>query len=194
MSKLEQERERILGLLDDPRLWSGPVVHYHKYPNLKTLRARSPCSAAAAACFFEGSGVHSRAAINVHETVHALVMPLGRSLRFLEEGLSEALSCSGLRGPLGGWSVERAHHPETFKGLSVEALGSLYAAGASWVSFLLREREPSKFLKVYEQLGRDATTVQLETVFAQVYGSNVEELWAAAEREGAERPWCYNLR
>jgi hypothetical protein len=69
----------------------GARVEYHKFANQKALRAEGVCSGSNDACFFADKGVYTTDPLELHELVHAYLVPLGDSHPVLEEGIAEAL-------------------------------------------------------------------------------------------------------
>jgi hypothetical protein len=125
-----------------------------------------------------------------HELVHAYTAARGRSLRFLDEGLAEALSC--------GLAQRTASELNL---LDLIAWSSSYGDALAlqnnasvFVAHLLKMGGPIAFLRLHGRLKPGASAEEVEAAFQLIYASSAAELYAEARRAqgsdvGCVRPW-----
>jgi hypothetical protein len=113
-----------------------------------------------------------------HELIHAYTAPRGRSARFLDEGLAEALSCG-----LASRTPSNVSFAELVAWASAaEDVLALQDAASILGAHLLRVGGPDAFLELHAALKPGASIEQVEAAFQAVYSSSAEELHDAAQR------------
>lgn len=152
------------------------VLDYYKYSDEHDLDSAGVCPSRASACA-KGLSVWTSRAVDRHELTHAYFSSLGPSLRLLEEGIAEALSCEMTTGvesaPSAPWEQAFSRSYETF---DQEA----YAAAGRFVGFLVNEHGPERFVLLYRSLGRDSSTESAANEFERIYGLRLVDAWQAA--------------
>jgi hypothetical protein len=181
-----ENAEAHYGLLHGYFARDVPLVHrieYTKYLDVADLAVRSGCPPAAAACTGD-TGLASVRALDEHELVHAYLRSLGRPPAMFEEGVAEALSPQGRTfvAPTFDWREVLAA-PPVQPGVAASVA---YWAGGWFVSSLLHDEGPVRFLSLYERLSPDSSADEVATAFAEIYGTSLDMRWQAARDDHAE--------
>ncbi|RYZ03332.1 MAG: hypothetical protein EOO73_28125 [Myxococcales bacterium] len=186
---LEQHRSALLGYLTG--LENEQVVDYYKFRDPADLAEHGPCfhrDTLITQCQREGQ-LFAHEVMQEHELVHAYTAPRGRSARFLDEGLAEALSC-GLES--------RTRSSATLAELVAwndtnEEVLALQAAASILVAHLLRVRGPDAFLELHAALRFGASFEQVDEAFRQVYGSFSNDLYQEAQVASRSEVGCIRI-
>jgi hypothetical protein len=174
--ELEKHRDAVFDYFDDA--FPERRIHYYKFQDADDLIENGPCfqrPPLVAQCQRKDE-LFAYEAFQRHELIHAYTGGLRRSVRFLDEGLAEALSC-GLadRAPTSS-SLEAliawASDPET-----------LQTNASTFVAHLLHEHGQAPFLETFERLDPGASFAEVEAAFQNAYGAPASELYLAAQRE-----------
>ncbi|RYZ03333.1 MAG: hypothetical protein EOO73_28130 [Myxococcales bacterium] len=161
---------------------AGSAIDYYKYRDSADLDASGVCPKRAAACS-NGRSAWSPAALDRHELTHVYFSSLPPSLRLLEEGIAEALSC--------GVPAVGAPNPwvslDTALAIPYDALEhSSYALAGHFVGFLVNGYGAERFVELYRAVSRDATAQELARQFQRTYGLELEDVWQAAAMSAPE--------
>lgn len=187
---LERHRATLLDYL--PGIEGEETLDYYKFRDPKDLAAHGPCNqrdGLVVQCQ-QDHRLFAHELMQQHELVHAYTMARGRSARFLDEGLAEALSCG-----LASRTATDVSLPELLAWSSPDH-GALAAQDSAsiFVAHLLRVAGPSAFLQLHSLLEPGANTEQVEAAFQKVYSTSAEELYQAARHAtradvGCVRAW-----
>jgi hypothetical protein len=174
---LEQHRSALLGYLAG--LENEAVVDYYKFRDPADLAAHGPCfhrDTLITQCQRHDQ-LFAHEVMQEHELVHAYTATRGRSARFLDEGLAEALSC-GLetRTPSSVALAELVAWDDTD-----EEVLALQDAASILVAHLLRVRGPNTFLELHAALRFGASVEQVDEAFRRVYLTSPKELYQGAQ-------------
>lgn len=187
---LERHRATLLTYLQGTG--GEETIDYYKFRDPKDLAAHGPCNQRddlVVQCQRDHR-LFAHELMQQHELVHAYTMARGRSARFLDEGLAEALSCG-----LASRSATEVSLPELLAWSSPDDGALAVQDSASiFVAHLLRVGEPSAFLELHSLLEPGANAEQVEAAFQKVYSTSAEELYQAAQHAtradvGCVRAW-----
>jgi hypothetical protein len=158
------------------------VVSYYKFADPDDFAANAECGSGAAACA-PNATVRSPADFDRHELIHAYLSPYGRPPWLIAEGAAVALSCQHYPRPTGSWrDGYGADHASL----------SLYGAGGWLVGYLLRMFRSTWFVELYGRVQINATADQFAAVFKDIYGTELDAVWAGAIGEAqipVHCPW-----
>ncbi len=155
-------------------------LRYRKFLDQADLRRRSHCSVVNAGCYFAQHGVESYRSLDAHELVHAYTAPLGDKPKLVEEGLAQALSCSG--EPVAGveLAIEAGWAQASWNSTLLRDIDKLYRAGAVFVAYVIQVYGPERFMQFYASLDPRDEYAQAAPKFAAVLGTSLSEVWNAA--------------
>jgi hypothetical protein len=176
LDELEQHGQVIADVL----MIGRTLVSYYKFDGLDDFEANADCGADVAACA-PNATVRSPADFDRHELIHAYLSPYGRPPWLLAEGAAVALSCQRYPRPTGSWrDLYAAPHA------SVE----LYGAGGWLVGYMLRMFPARLLARLYSRLQINASADQFAMVFKDVYGMELDPVWAAAVGDSVQPMRC----
>jgi len=158
------------------------VVSYYKFDGLDDFADHAECGAGAAACA-PNATVRSPGDFDRHELIHAYLSPFGRPPWLLAEGAAVALSCQHYPRPTGSW---RDAYTADHRSLA------LYGAGGWLAGYLLRMFRALWFVDLYGSVQINATPDQFAAVFKDIYGMELDDVWASAIGEAVipvRCPW-----
>lgn len=171
-------------------LEQAPALRYRKFLDKQDLGRRSRCSAVTSGCFFAEYGVESHEALDAHELIHAYTASLGDKPKIIEEGLAEALSCSGQPVQNVELSVEVAWSRASWDTGRLKDLDNLYRSGARFVAYVLQVYGPSAFMSFYRRLDANDGYERASALFHEVFGTPLEATWDAALRDRSPDRAC----
>lgn len=171
-------------------LEQAPALRYRKFLDKADLGRRSRCSAVTSGCFFAEYGVESHEPLDTHELIHAYTASLGDKPKIIEEGLAEALSCSGQPVQNVELSVEAAWSRASWDTERLKDLDSLYRSGARFVAYVLQVYGPHAFMSFYRRLEANDEFERASALFHEVFGTPLEATWEAALRDRSPDRAC----
>ncbi len=169
-------------------------LRYRKFRDQDDLRRRSHCSAVTAGCYFAEHGVESYKLLDAHELVHAYTAPLGDKPKIVEEGLAQALSCTG--EPVAGveLAIEVGWARASWNSNLLRDIDKLYRAGAVFVAYVIQVYGPERFMRFYASLQSHDEYAQAAPKFERVFQTSLSEAWDAALANRSADRACVYLR
>jgi hypothetical protein len=166
-----QELERHGQVIADAlMLQDRTLVSYYKFEDSADFVSHAECGPDAEACA-PNATVRSSLDFDRHELIHAYLSPVGRPPWLLAEGAAVALSCEAYPRPTGSWrDLYNLPHSSY----------DLYGAGGWLVGELLAMFPARQLPWLYGALAINATADQFATTVKDIYGMDLDLIWAAA--------------
>jgi len=174
---LDDMVQRITSFLELPR---PERLEYHFKPDGDLTKV---CGTAVsyAGCSFPGElRLWSRDATSVHELVHAVADQDGTHYSFLAEGLATALGEENI------WLFDYDAPESEYLTPGLMSPADQGGLAGDFVSYLLAEQGPARFMELYASVPHDASAEQFKAIFAETYGLSFDEL-LAARRDATQR-------
>jgi hypothetical protein len=146
------------------------LVSYYKFEDSADFVSHAECGPDAEACA-PNATVRSPLDFDRHELIHAYLSPIGRPPWLLAEGAAVALSCQAYPRPTGSWrDLYNLPHSSY----------DLYGAGGWLVGELLLMFPARQLPWLYGALAINATADQIAAAVKDIYGMDLDAIWAAA--------------